>query len=107
MEVFTAATLAALVLKVTSFTKYVIAGQLRQALTQAVPWGVGMGGVWVAAQSMVAENMRIWGEVSLGQLDGWSIVLAGLALGSFGSFGYDVKKAVDNTDSAAEPPLGR
>jgi len=105
MEVFTAATLAALVVKVTSVLKYLTAGQWRTAVTQAVPWAAGAAVVWLGAQASATEAVRIWGEVSLGQLDGWSVVLAGVALGSSGSFAYDVKKAIDSTDSAGEPPL--
>ena len=106
MEVFTAVTLATLVVKLTSFLKYLTAGQLRDAATQAVPWAAGVGATWVAAQASVSEGVRIWGEVTLGSLDGWSVVLTGLALGSGASFSYDVKKAIDVSDSAAEPPLG-
>lgn len=105
MEVFTAGTLATLVVKVTSVLKYLTAGQWRDALTQAVPWVAGAAIVWLGAQASATEAVRIWGEVSLGELDGWSVILAGVALASTGSFAYDVKKAIDDTDSASEPHL--
>lgn len=105
MEVFTAATLAALVVKITSVLKYLSAGQFREALTQVVPWVAGILVAIVAANADVASGIVIWGDMALGQLDGWSQVLAGVALGSGGSLVYDFKKAVDNSDTAAEPPL--
>jgi hypothetical protein len=106
MEVFTAATLAALVVKFTSVLKYLSDRDWRQAVTQVVPWVAGIVAVALAAQADVAEGFIIWGQQALGDLDFWSQVLAGIALGSAGSLTYDFKKAVDGSDSAAEPPLG-
>jgi hypothetical protein len=105
MEVFSAATLAALVVKVTSVLKYLSAGKTREAITQLIPWLAGVVTVMVAAQANVSEGLVVFGELALGQLNVWSQILAGLALGSGGSLVYDFKKAVDNSDSAAEPPL--
>lgn len=105
MEVFTAASLAALVWKFTSTLKYASAGDFKNVLTQVIPWVAGILAVMLAAQADVAAGMVVFGDQVLGHLDGWSQVLAGLSLGSAASVGYDVKKAVDHTDSAAEPPL--
>lgn len=105
MEVFTAASLAALIYKVTSVLKYTSAGEFRQVLTQIIPWAAGVIGVCLAAQADVSSGLQVFGDMALSQLDGWSLVLAGVSLGSAASTAYDVKKAVDNTDSAAEPPL--
>jgi hypothetical protein len=106
MEVFTAASLAALVWKITSVLKYLTSGQVRQTVTQVIPWVAGILAVVVAAQADVAEGIVVFGTHALGDLDGWSQILAGISLGSAASVGYDVKKAVDATDSATEPPLG-
>lgn len=106
IEVVTGATLTALLVKVTSFLKYVSDGKWREALTQLVAWAAGIGVVVVAAATGVTEDLLIFGHEVLGQMNGWSQILAGLALGSGGAFAYDFKKAIDNTDSAGEPPLG-
>jgi hypothetical protein len=106
MEVFTAATLGALVLKITSVLKYVTSGAYREALTQVIPWVAGVLALMLAANADVASGLVIWGEQTLGQLDGWSQILAGISLGSGASVAYDFKKAIDGGDSAAEPPLG-
>jgi len=105
MEVFSAATLAALVIKITSVLKYLSAGQVREAITQLIPWVAGVLTIMVAAQANVAEGLVVFGDLALGQLNVWSQILAGVALASGGSLVYDFKKAIDNTDSASEPPL--
>jgi hypothetical protein len=106
VEVFTAATLAALVVKITSVLKYLTSGAYREGITQVVPWVAGVIGVMVMAQADVSSDLVVWGTQTLGSLNTWSQVLAGVALGSTGSFAYDYKKAIDGTDSAGEPPLG-
>jgi hypothetical protein len=106
VEVFTAASLSALVVKFTSFLKYLAAADFRAAVTQAIPWVAGFMAVLVAAQADVSQGIVVFGTTTLGQLDVWSQMLAGLALGSAGSLAYDFKKSFDNTDSASEPKLG-
>jgi hypothetical protein len=106
MEVFTAATLVTLIAKVTSVLKYLTASEWREAATQAATWIAGIAVVWVASQASATQAFTIWGEITLGSLDIWSVILAGVALASGASVVYDFKKARDNTDSAAEPKLG-
>lgn len=106
LEVFTLATLGAVAVKLTSVAKYLTAGQVREALTQALPWTIAAGTLWVGAQAAVTEHLAVWGGQSLGAMDGWSLLLAGISLGSSGSLVYDFKKARDNSDTATEPPLG-
>jgi hypothetical protein len=106
MEVFTAATLVALALKITSTVKYAKARDWWSIITQAVAWAAGVGVVWLAAEAQAVQDVVLWSTVTAGSLDIWSIVLAGLALGSSASFGRDALKAVDNTTSTAEPSLG-
>lgn len=106
MEVFTAASLAALVWKFISVFKDLTGGRPRGAMTQAITWLAGIAAVALAAQADVAENMVVFGTMRLGELDAYSLILAGIALGSTASVSYDIKKAVDQTDSAVEPRLG-
>lgn len=105
MEVFTAVSLAALVWKFTSTLKYASAGDFKNVLTQVIPWVGGVLAVLLAAQADVGQSVTVFGDMTLASLDGWSQILAGISLGSAASAAYDVKKAVDNTDSSAEPPL--
>jgi hypothetical protein len=106
MEVFTAASLAALVVKFTSLIKYVSAADVRAAVTQVLTWVAGVVAVAIAAQADVSASLTVFGTQVLGDLDFWSQLLAGIALASAGSLTFDFRKAVDGTDSAKEPDLG-
>lgn len=105
MEPITLVSLAALVVKVVSAIK--MAGKDWNALvTQALTWAVGVAVLALAANADLTAGIVVYdGAPPLGDLDFGSVVLAGLALASLGSFAYDYKKARDNTDSAAEPRL--
>jgi hypothetical protein len=106
MEVFSAASLAALVWKFISVVKMVTGKDLTGVVTQALTWAAGIIAVVLAAQADVSASLTVFGGQALGALDGWSQILAGLALASAASATYDVKKAIDNTDSSSEPKLG-
>lgn len=82
-------------------------GKDRNAVvTQVLVWGVGIGALFLAAQAQFTEGLIIPGiGIALGSLNGYSIVMAGWMLGSSGSFAFDLKKAIDSSDSAAEPAL--
>ncbi len=104
MEVIGIATLAALVIKIVTVVK-AFGKDWNKVLTQAVTWAVGIFVVWLGGEADVTAGLMLWDDVSLAALDGASIVLVGIQIASLGSFGYDVKKAVDRSDTAAEPPL--
>ena len=106
MEVVTLASLAALVWKIMSVVKDATGGESRSAVTQVVTWVVGIGVAMFAAHTDITAGIEVWDGMQFGDLDLGGQVLAGLTLASTASVGYDVKTAVDNTDSAAEPPLG-
>lgn len=75
-------------------------------VTQAVVWVVGTVAIFLATRASITAELVVPGLVEpLGTLDGSSIVLLGFILGSTGSFAFDIKKAIDNGDSAAEPKL--
>ena len=106
MEALTLAAIAALALKATSLLKYLAAGAFRQSLETVVPWVAGFVILLIAAQADVAAGVVVFGDRTLGSLDVWSLLIAGTTLGATGSVVYDVKSAIDNTDTAKEPPLG-
>jgi hypothetical protein len=106
VEVFAAATLAALFVKVTSVLKYLSAGQYRQAITQMIPWVAGIVGIWIVGHAEVVEGTALFaGGTPVDEYDFWSIVLVGAGLGSDGSLVYDFTKAIGG-DPPTEPPLG-
>src|SRR5262245_22462598 len=105
MEVLTTATLIALVVKALSALKFITTGDVRQFITQILSWLLGFLILLIAAQADVAQHLVLWGDQRLGDMDVWSLFLAGLAIASTGSFAYDVKKALDGSDTASEPSL--
>lgn len=104
MEALTLAALALLAVKVMTVVKSV-GKDNNKALTQVVTWGVGTGILALAGHSAVTSDIIVFGSHRLGDLDFGSTVLAGMSLSSVGSFGYDATKAIDNTQTAAEPSL--
>lgn len=75
-------------------------------VTQAVVWLVGFAGLSLAAHSAVTEAYALPGFTEpLGSLDWGSLALLAWILGATGSFAYDLKKAIDGSDSATEAHL--
>ena len=75
-------------------------------LTQIVVWVVATLVLVLAGQADVTSTLTLPGlDGPLGDLDFASYVVLGLIAGSTGSVAYDFTKAVDNTNSAAEPSL--
>lgn len=100
------AALAALAWKITSLVKYLSAGQVRQAVTTVVPWVAAFVALLIGAQADATAAVVLPSvHVSLGDMDVASMLLLAATTGALGSTFYDVKTALDNTDSAAEPQL--
>lgn len=92
--------------KITSVIKAVTNGESRTVITQVIVWAVGFGMLLLTANSDIGGALLIPGfEQPLGEIDVISVLLLGIILGSSGSFVYDFKKAIDNTDNASETPL--
>lgn len=91
-----------LVWKVVDFVKYLRARDVDNALTQAAVWLAGVAVTLLLAGTNFADGIVI-GDVGVGTMNWQSLLLVGLSLGSTASALVDVKKAVDNTDSAAVP----
>lgn len=104
MDALTLAVLGTLVVKVVSVVKS-IGKDNNAVVTQLVGWAVGIGVAFLAAHAQVTSDLVVFGAHRFGDLDGGSLVFAGLSLASGGSFAYDVKKALDYSDSASEPRL--
>lgn len=97
---------AALIWKIVDFVKYLRARDVDSCITQASVWLAGVVVVFLLAATDYASGIRI-GDLDLDALNGWSLLLLGLSMGSTASVFVDAKKAVDNTDSAAVPTPGR
>lgn len=92
--------------KTVSVIKALFNKDVNSVVTQVVVWAVGFGGLSLAAHAAVTSAFALPGFTQpLGDLDAASLGLLAWILGATGSFAYDLKKAVDGTDSAAEPRL--
>lgn len=94
----------ALVWKLVDFAKQVRVKDVDAVVTQLVTWVAGVVVTFILASSDFGDGIQV-AHNALGRLNGWSLVLVGLTIASTGSVGYDFKRAVDRTDSAAQPSL--
>lgn len=86
MDFTVLAVATALVWKVVSFAKFVMAGDRSKAVTQLVTWGAGIGVAFLVAASDFTLEVA---GVNLADLNAASVVLFGVALGSAASAAYD------------------
>lgn len=74
-------------------------------VTQFAVWVAGVFVVFLLAHSDFGHAIDTFGGVPLDLLNGWSLLLVGLTVGSSASVGYDFRRSFDNSDSAAQPSL--
>lgn len=92
--------------KTVSVIKALFNKETNTVVTQVVVWLVGFAGLTLAAHAAVTSAFALPGFTQpLGDLDAASLGLLAWILGATGSFAYDVKKAIDGTDSASETKL--
>ena len=103
-EFVPAASMSALVIVVINFLRYARARDLDGVATIAAAWVAGVIAVSLAAQSDFAGSIEFGGS-ALSAMNLWSQVFAGMSLASVGSFAVDIRKALDNNDSAVKPSL--
>ncbi len=104
MEFAPLALLGALVYKFVDFLKFVRVKDWNSAGTQAVAWLAGILAITLFANSDFSSGIDFGGQ-ALGSLNFVSQVIVGLSATSLFSAFYDVKRALDNTDSAKTPAL--
>lgn len=74
------------------------------AVKQATAFVGGVVAVVLASHASLFDQFNVNG-LSLTQLDLGSQIFLGLGIASLAGVGVDIKQAIDNTDSAAKPPL--
>lgn len=104
MEFIPMIQMAVLVFAIINFLKAVKAKDTNGALTQLIVWVAGVVVVFLVAETDFASGISI-GDQTLNTLNFASLVFIGLTISSLASFGAEVKKAIDNSDSAAKPNL--
>lgn len=98
------ALLAALAKKLVDFVRQLRGKDTSAVLTQLLAWAAGIAVVFIGANVDVASGIEIANQ-SLDQLSVWSQLVLGTVVGSLGSVGKDVLKALDNSQSEAAPKL--
>lgn len=96
--------LGTIVFSFVNFLKFVSGKQWNAALTQVIAWCAGIAGIFLMAETQFASGISV-GDTRLDVLDGASKLVLGLVATSLLSTVNEIKKAIDNTDSAATPPL--
>lgn len=104
MEFVPAVAMAALVLKVIDFLRYVGARDLNGSGTQLITWIAGVAVAFLVAHTEWADGIEL-GGAPLGKLGFWSLVFVGLTYSSLASAGKDLLKSIDNNNSAKIPTL--
>lgn len=104
MEFIPLVQMAVLVFAIINFLKAVRNKDTNASITQVIVWVAGVAVVFLAAQTDFADGIVI-GDQLLTQLNAWSLLFIGLTIASLASFGVEIKKALDGSDSAATKPL--
>lgn len=96
------AAFALLVVGVINFLKYLKAKDWNGVFTNLISWVAGIFAVVLVAKSNFTIDV---GGTDLADLNFASQVFVGMTVASTGSYFVDVKKALDDKDSAKVPPL--
>lgn len=98
--------LGTLTYKLLDFLKYLRAGAWNDVTTQASAWVAGVVATFLVAQTEFAAGIQV-GDVTLAELNGWSLLFFGLVATSLLSTVHDFSKAVNPNTSGVKPKLTR
>jgi hypothetical protein len=96
--------LGTIVFSLVNVLKFASGGQWNAVLTQFIAWAAGIIGIFLAGETQFASGITV-GDVTLENLDAPSKLFLGLVATSLLSTVNEIKKAIDNSDSASTPPL--
>jgi len=98
--------LGTVVFSLVNVLKFASAKQWNSVVTQLIAWVAGIAGIFVVGATQFASGIAV-GDLTLDKLDTPSKFFLGLVATSLLSTVNELKKAIDNNDSAATPPLIR
>jgi len=93
-----------LVFTFVNFLTYLRSRNWNGAVTQLIAWAAGVVGIVIAAHSQYASQVT-FGSQKLSSASWWTQVFLGLIATSLLSTFNELKKAIDNKDSAKKAPL--
>lgn len=96
----------ALVLKLVDFIKHLVSRDWNGFFTLLIGFAGGIAAVQIMRSTQWGDEIKI-GDETLDTLSGASQIVLGLVATSVAAVVYDFKKAVDKTDTASTPRLGR
>jgi hypothetical protein len=105
MEFVPLLAMGALVGKFIDFLKYLRARDWNGASTILIAWAAGLGATFLVASTSFAAGVDIGAGKMLADLTAPDKAFFGMMASSIFGFAYDVKKSLDNTDSAKTPTL--
>ncbi|MEX5710274.1 hypothetical protein AB1484_18685 [Parafrankia sp. FMc6] len=94
----------ALVFTFVNFLTYLRSRNWNGVLTQVIAWAAGVGGIMLAAHTQFAAQVTFGGS-NLGAMDTATQIFLGLIATSLLTTVNELKKAIDNSDSARKAPL--
>lgn len=104
MEFVPLVAMGLLIVQVINFLKYLRAGDINGWFTTLVAWVSGVCAVLLVAQTDFADGISI-GDQALSTLNFASLIFVGMTVASLGGYAVEIKKAIDQSDSAAKPDL--
>lgn len=96
--------LGTLVFTFINWLKFIRGRQYNSAITQVIVWASGVAAVWLVAASQFGIDVHV-NSLTLRAMDSATKVVTGLLAASLLSTVNEVKKAIDNTDTAQTPKL--
>lgn len=104
MPVLPLAAMGTIVFCLMNFLKSLTSKNFKAAVTQVIAWISGVITVALAAHTDYASGVS-FGDLSLEKLNGPSQIFLGLIASSILGTVHEIKKAIDTSDSAKQPPL--
>jgi hypothetical protein len=95
-----------LVFTFVNFLTYLRSRNWNGVITQLIAWAAGIAGIFIAAETQFAAQVK-FGTRALSGMNPWTKVFLGLIATSILSTVNEIKKAIDNNDSARKAPLLR
>jgi hypothetical protein len=93
-----------LVFTFVNFLTYLRSKNWNGVLTQLIAWAAGIAGIFIASGTQFAPQIK-FGSQALSGMNPWTKIFLGLIATSILSTVNEVKKAIDNNDSAKKVPL--
>lgn len=93
--------------QLTTLVRFLQATQWSRAFTTVLPWLAAFVALGIGAQVEATSSLVLPGVTQeLADLNVWSLVYVAIVVGASGGFAHKAVVGVDNSQSAAEPPLG-